>query len=53
MSTSLALMPFAPVGVLIGVWLARRVPQALFYRLLLLGMFLTGVKLVWDGFITG
>ena len=50
MTTSLALVPFAPVGVLFGVKLARRMKPQLFYRLIYIGMFLTGVKLVWDGF---
>jgi uncharacterized membrane protein YfcA len=51
MSTSLALLPFAPVGVLVGVRLAHRIQPLLFYRLLYAGMLLTGCKLVWDGFI--
>ncbi|TFZ03675.1 sulfite exporter TauE/SafE family protein [Ramlibacter humi] len=51
MATSVALLPFAPVGVLVGVRLAKRIQPALFYRLVYLGMLLTGVKLVWDGFI--
>lgn len=51
MATSLALLPFAPIGVLAGVRLARHMKQALFYRLVHIGMFLTGCKLVWDGFI--
>jgi uncharacterized protein len=53
MATSLALMPFAPIGVLIGVRLAHRVKPLLFYRLVYLGMLLTGCKLVWDGFFKG
>jgi len=48
MSTSLALMPFAPVGVLVGVRLAHRIQPRRFYQLIYLGMLLTGVKLVWD-----
>lgn len=48
MVTSLVLLPLAPIGVFIGVRLARRVNQVLFYRLVYLGMFLTGIKLVWD-----
>jgi uncharacterized membrane protein YfcA len=48
MSTSLALLPFAPVGVIAGVKLAHRIQPLLFYRLIYLGMFLTGLKLVWD-----
>jgi uncharacterized membrane protein YfcA len=51
MATSLALMPFAPVGVLVGVRLAHRIKPQLFYRLIYLGMLLTGLKLVWDGFL--
>ena len=48
MSTSLVLLPLAPMGVWIGVRIARRVSQVLFYRLLYGGMFLTGCKLLWD-----
>ena len=48
MSTSLALMPFAPIGVVVGVKLAHRIQPLLFYRLIYIGMFLTGCKLVWD-----
>ena len=51
LATSLALMPFAPIGVLVGVRLAHRIDPKLFYRLVYAGMFLTGVKLVWDGFL--
>jgi uncharacterized protein len=51
MGTSLALLPIAPIGVLIGVRLAHRIRPLLFYRLIYAGMFLTGCKLVWDGFI--
>ncbi|MBP6852096.1 MAG: sulfite exporter TauE/SafE family protein [Rhodoferax sp.] len=48
MSTSLVLLPVAPIGVWVGVKLARRIQPGLFYRLVYLGMFLTGTKLVWD-----
>jgi len=50
MATSLVLLPIAPIGVWIGVRMARRISQQLFYRFLYLGMLLTGLKLVWDGF---
>lgn len=50
MATSVALLPFAPIGVWVGVKLAHRIKPLLFYRLVYAGMFLTGVKLVWDGF---
>ena len=52
MATSVALLPFAPIGVWVGVRLAHRVKPLLFYRLVYAGMFLTGVKLVWDGFFS-
>ena len=48
MSTSLVLLPVAPIGVWVGVKVARRINPLLFYRLVYLGMFLTGSKLVWD-----
>ena len=51
MATSIALMPFAPLGVLLGVKVAHRIRPILFYRMIYLGMLLTGCKLVWDGFI--
>ena len=50
MSTSLLLVPIAPLGVLVGVRIAHRIRPVLFYRFIYAGMFLTGVKLVWDGF---
>jgi uncharacterized membrane protein YfcA len=51
MATSLVLLPLAPIGVWVGVRMARRISQVLFYRFLYLGMLLTGLKLVWDGFV--
>jgi uncharacterized membrane protein YfcA len=50
MTTSLVLMPVAPVGVWLGIRLARHIDPVWFYRLIHLGMLLTGLKLVWDGF---
>jgi hypothetical protein len=46
--TSALLLPLAPLGVWSGVWLMRRMEPAWFYRLAYSGMFLTGVKLLWD-----
>jgi uncharacterized protein len=48
LGTSLVLMPFAPVGVWIGIRLAKRIQPTLFYRLVYVGMFLTGAKLLYD-----
>jgi uncharacterized membrane protein YfcA len=50
MATSVVLLPIVPLGVLAGVYLARRIDPVLFYRLIYAGMFFTGTKLVWDGF---
>lgn len=49
METALMLMPLAPLGVWLGVYLTRRIRPDWFYRLAYTGMFLTGVKLLWDG----
>ncbi len=48
-TTSLVLVPLAPVGVWVGVKLVPHIRPVLFYRLVYAGMFLTGVKLLWDG----
>ena len=48
LGTSLVLLPLAPVGVWLGVRIARRIQPALFYRFIYAGMLLTGLKLVWD-----
>lgn len=49
LATSVLLMPLAPIGVWIGVRLAKRVSPVWFYRLAELGMLATGSKLLWDG----
>ena len=46
--TSLVLLPIAPMGVWLGVWMTRRMEPLLFYRLVYLGMLLTAIKLLWD-----
>lgn len=50
LTTSLALLPLAPLGIYSGVYLAKRIKSDLFYKLIYGGMFFTGCKLVWDGF---
>ena len=50
LGTAMVLMPLTPIGVWAGVRIARHVPVDLFYKLVYLGMFLTGSKLLWDGF---
>ena len=48
LGTSLVLLPLAPVGVWIGVRIARRIQPTLFYRFIYGGMAFTGCKLIWD-----
>ena len=48
LATSLLLLPLAPLGVWLGVRIARRIEPVLFYRFIYAGMLLTGLKLVWD-----
>ncbi len=52
LSTSLVLLPVVPIGILIGLWIHRRIDEVLFYRAIMTLLFLTGVKLCYDG-ITG
>ena len=50
LATSLVLAPAAPLGVLIGVYLHKRVSdRILFLRVVYVLLFLVGLKLIWDG----
>ena len=49
LATSMVLLPIAPLGVWAGIRMAKRISPTLFYRLLTIGMTLTGLKLLWDG----
>jgi uncharacterized membrane protein YfcA len=49
LKTSAMLIPLAPIGVFIGVWLLKRIDQVLFYRIIYGLIFLTGCKLLYDG----
>jgi hypothetical protein len=49
MTTAAVLIPIAPVGIWIGMWLRDRVPQYIFYDLVHLSLVATGAKLLWDG----
>ncbi len=47
--TALVLMPLAPVGIRIGLWAQNHVSDRVFYTLCYGFLFLTGLKLTWDG----
>lgn len=48
LAVSLLFAPLAPAGIWLGVWLHRRISEAMFYRVSYVLLFATGVKLVWD-----
>ncbi len=47
--TSLVLIPLAPVGVRLGYLLMQRISQQMVYRILYLMLFISGIKLCYDG----
>jgi uncharacterized protein len=49
LATSAVLLPLAIAANLVGLWLARRIPLELFYRIAYLLMFLISLGLVWQG----
>jgi len=49
LTISLILIPLAPVGVLMGVWLLKRIDQALFFRIMYSLIFCVGVMLLCEG----
>lgn len=49
MQASAALTPVAIVGMLVGVYLVRRIDSALFYRIAYVLIFLLSIKLIYDG----
>jgi uncharacterized protein len=49
LATSLVLLPFAIATNFLGLWLARRTPTELFYRIAYVLMFLISLGLIWQG----
>jgi uncharacterized membrane protein YfcA len=47
--TSLALLPLAPLGVWLGVYLHHRVSDRIFYWISYGFLLLTGIKLTYEG----
>ena len=52
MQAAASLMPVAIGGMLIGVWLVRRVSRTLFYRIAYVLIFLLSLKLIYDGVLS-
>ena len=49
LATSVVLLPFAIAANVLGLWLARRTPAALFYQIAYVLMFLISLGLIWQG----
>ena len=49
LATSLVLLPFAVATNFLGLWLARRTPTELFYRIAYILMFFISLGLIWQG----
>lgn len=49
LSTSLALAPIAPVATLAGAYIVKRMKPEIFYPFMYAMVFLTSLKLIWDG----
>ena len=50
--TALVLLPLAPIGTRLGVWINRAINPAWFYRIVYALSFAIGAKLMWDGLRT-
>jgi uncharacterized membrane protein YfcA len=46
--TGLYYLPLIPIGVWLGVWLNRKVPEKLFLQLVYLFTLLTGLQLIFN-----
>ena len=51
LTASVILLPLAPVGVIFGVWLHHRISQRMFYSACYIFLFITGLKLIYDGLV--
>ena len=49
LATSAALAPLAPISILTGAWLVKKMNVELFYRIAYVMIFVISLKLIWDG----
>jgi uncharacterized membrane protein YfcA len=49
LAASAVLLPLAPVSTWLGAWLVKTVSTQTFYRFSYAGLFVIGLKLLWDG----
>ena len=48
LTTSLILLPLAPIGVALGVWLNARISNEMFYQIIYSMIFIVGIRLCWE-----
>jgi uncharacterized membrane protein YfcA len=51
LTTSLVLLPFAPIGIALGVWAHDKVSPKLFYKIVNVFLLFAGLKLLYDGIV--
>lgn len=51
LGTSLVLLPIGIAGVYLGVWLHKYISQYLFYRIIYILLAVSGIKLLYDGYV--
>ena len=51
LTTAAVLMPIVPIGIVLGIWIQRKLSTRWFFRLAYIILFLTGAKLLYDGII--
>jgi len=51
MAIALVFLPLVPIGVHLGFYAAKKIPQATYYKIVYVSMFLGGVKMIWDGIL--
>jgi uncharacterized membrane protein YfcA len=49
LATSVVLAPLAPLSILTGAWLVKKLNMEVFYRLAYFAIFAISLKLIWDG----
>ena len=49
--TSLILMPLAPIGIKIGVWMHHKMTNDFFYKVCYIALFIAGINLIYEGLL--
>jgi uncharacterized membrane protein YfcA len=49
LSVSAVLLPLVPIGVFLGVYINRKLREDVFYGILMVAIFLVGIRLIWAG----